>query len=260
MSSEKTTLSVVIPSYNEMSNFGRGVLEHVYSFLSELPYSWELILSDDGSKDGTQEKLDEFAKDRPHAKVLKNVHAGKGPTVAAGMLAASGKYRLFTDFDQSTPIEEVKRAVDHAQQGFDIVIGSREGEGSKRNKEPIHRHIMGRVFNLMVQILALRGIQDSQCGFKLFTGSATERLFTALFVYGETQERHDAFTGAFDVEILFLARKWGMKVYEMPVKWEHVESDRVNPIKDSVRMLRDILRIRYAWLTGKYAVKPVVNS
>lgn len=256
MSESKVLLSVVIPSYNEMNNLEKGVLESVYEFLSKQEYTWEIVLTDDGSKDGTKEKLAEFAKNRPEVRVINNRHAGKGPTVSAGMLAATGQYRLFTDFDQSTPIEEVNRALKFISQGYDIVIGSREGVGAIREKEPAHRHIMGRAFNLVVQVLALRGIQDSQCGFKLFSEKAVDQLFKALFVYGETQERKDAFTGAFDVEILFLARKWGFKVLEMPVKWAHVESDRVNPLKDSMRMLRDILLIRLAWLTGKYVLHP----
>ncbi len=252
MDEHTVELSVIIPSYNELKNVNNGVLDGVYQFLKLQPYTWELILSDDGSNDGTVQQLKQFSQNKPEVVIVENHHAGKGPTVSSGMLKAHGKYRLFTDFDQSTPIEEVSRALEFAKQGYEIVIGSREGAGAQRQKEPIHRHIMGRVFNTLVQVLALRGIQDSQCGFKLFSQNATEKLFTALSVYGKSQERHDAFTGAFDVELLFLARKWGVKVKEMPVKWRHVESDRVNPIKDSVRMLRDIFRIRLAWAKGKY--------
>ncbi|MEO8581150.1 MAG: dolichyl-phosphate beta-glucosyltransferase [Patescibacteria group bacterium] len=255
MSEASITLSVVIPSYNEMKNLKKGLLDQVHDFLSKQSYSWELILTDDGSTDGTVDQLKAFAERKSHVKVLQNRHSGKGPTVSAGMLTAEGKYRAFTDFDQSTPIEEVNRAMDLIKKGYDVVIGSREGEGAKRDEEPFYRHLMGRVFNFFVQLLALRGIQDSQCGFKMFSDSATKKLFTALFVYGETQERKDAFMGAFDVEILFLARKWGLKLKEMPVEWRHVESDRVNPLKDSVRMFRDILRIRFAWAAGKYTLK-----
>lgn len=253
MSEQAITLSVVIPSYNELKNLQKGILDDVYGFLSQQTYSWELVLTDDGSKDGTLEQLKKFAENKPEVKILANHHAGKGPTVTSGMLSAIGKYRLFTDFDQSTPISEVNIALDAIQKGYDIVIGSREVEGAKRNKEPLHRHIMGRVFNTIVQVTALRGIQDSQCGFKMFSDVATQKLFLSLVVYGNSKQRKDAFTGAFDVEILFLARKWGMKIKEIPVLWEHVESDRVSPIKDSLRMLRDILRIRIAWISGKYS-------
>lgn len=246
-------LSVVIPSYNEMNNIKRGVLDEVYDFLKKQDYTFEIVLTDDGSTDGTLKELRKFAEKKEEVRLLENHHAGKGPTVASGMLAARGQYRLFTDFDQSTPISEVNRALPLLN-GAQIVIGSREGEGAKRAKEPIHRHIMGRGFNLLVQILALRGIQDSQCGFKLFTDQATVKLFSALVIYGGSNPRQDAFTGAFDVELLFLARKLGIKVVELPVEWKHHESDRVSPIKDSLRMLRDIVRIRIAWLTRQYKI------
>ncbi len=246
-------LSVIIPSYNEMRNIKRGVLEDVYSFLKKQDYSFEIVLTDDGSTDGTLAELRKFAEKREEVRLLENHHAGKGPTVSSGMLAARGEYRLFTDFDQSTPIYEVNRALEFMTEAA-IVIGSREGEGARRKKEPLHRHIMGRGFNLLVQALALRGIQDSQCGFKLFTAEATVKLFSALVIYGGNNPRHDAFTGAFDVELLFLARKIGLKVVEMPVEWAHHESDRVSPLKDSVRMLRDIVRIRLAWLGQQYKI------
>ncbi len=247
-------LSIILPSYNEAKNFHRNVLDDVYAYLQKQPYSWELVLSDDGSSDGTIELLEKFARGKENIAILKNAHAGKGPTVTKGMLAATGKYRLFTDFDQSTPLSEVVRALDCLRSDeSDIVIGSREVRGALRAKEPFHRHLMGRGFNLMVQLLAVPGILDTQCGFKLFSQRATEMLFPSLVIYGQDQQRSDAYTGAFDVELLFLARKKGLKVTEMPVQWAHFESDRVSPIKDSLRMFRDIIRIRIAWLTGQYA-------
>jgi dolichyl-phosphate beta-glucosyltransferase len=251
-------LSVVIPSYNEQRNFRRGVLDSVIDYLSLQSYDWEVVLTDDGSTDGTVNNLEEFvkknAKNFPHqVRLLKNIHAGKGPTVQAGMLAAQGEWRLFTDFDQSTPLAEVEKLFPFLQQNYDIIIGSRELSGAKREKEPIHRHIMGRGFNLLVQTLAIPGIYDTQCGFKLFSGEATEELFPKMFVYGKQMERHDAFTGAFDVEVLFLAKKYGYTIKEVPILWKHNETDRVNPMKDSLRMLRDIVRVRMASLRGKYA-------
>lgn len=246
-------LSVVIPSYNEMKNLQRGVLDHVLQFLRKQNFTWEIILTDDGSTDGTLQALKDFAQRDDRIVVVENAHAGKGPTVASGMLEAQGSYRLFTDFDQSTPIREVQRALEVMNDGYDVVIGSREVHGARRDEEPIHRHVMGRGFNFLVQLLALRGIQDSQCGFKLFTDQAAKKLFSSLHVYGDKEVRTDAFTGAFDVELLFLARKWSMKVFEMPIEWKHNETDRVDPVKDSLRMLRDIVRIRVAWFNGVYA-------
>lgn len=248
----KPFLSVIIPSYNEVKNIKRGVLSEVISFLKKQSYTWEVILSDDGSTDETPELLDSFAKNHNHVTVLHNPHAGKGPTVQSGMLAAKGEWRLFTDFDQSTPLAEIDKLWPPAQYGCQVVIGSREIQGAHRDKEPWYRHLMGRGFNFLVQTLAVPGIKDTQCGFKLFSSSAAEQLFGALVVYGRNKERSDAFTGAFDVEALYLAKKWCFPITEIPIMWKHYETNRVSPIKDSLRMLIDILKIRWADLLGKY--------
>lgn len=244
-------LSVIIPSYNEQNNLARGVLAEVLAYLNRQTYTWELILSDDGSTDGTAEQLAQFAKRHDQVKLLKNPHAGKGPTVAAGMLVAHGQWRLFTDFDQSTPIQEIEKLLTFTDQ-YQVIFGSREIKGAKRDQEPSYRHLMGRVFNLLVQILAVPGVSDTQCGFKLFSAQATTELFPKLQVYGRQPERTDAFTGAFDVELLFLARKNDFKLKEVPILWRHHATTRVNPLKDSIRMFWDIIRIRWARITGKY--------
>lgn len=249
--SNSVHLSVVIPSYNEMANLQRSVLPEIVTYLEQQDYSWEVILSDDGSQDGTLEKLQEFAAKHQAVKVLANPHKGKGPTVKTGMLAAQGSWRLFTDFDQSTPLKEVEKLLKHTEQA-QVIIGSREIPGALRDKEPFHRHLMGRVFNYLVRSLAVPKIYDTQCGFKLFSAEATEKLFRSLYIYGGEQERIDAFTGAFDVELLYLARKFGFKIMEVPILWQHYHSDRVSPIKDSLRMLKDIIKIRVADLVGKY--------
>lgn len=248
-------VSVVIPSYNEQKNIARGVLEDVLAYLQQQPYTWEIVLTDDGSTDGTQAYLQDFADHHEHVRCLLNAHGGKGPTVMAGMLAATGKHRLYTDFDQSTPLREIEKMWPYVNKGEDVVIGSRAVQGAKRDKEPWYRHLMGKGFNLVVQVFALPGILDTQCGFKLFSAEATERLFPQLVVY-RAKERQDAFTGAFDVELLYLAKKRGYSIAEVPVLWEHNESDRVSPIKDSIRMFMDILRIRWADLMGRYHEKP----
>lgn len=244
-------LSVIIPSYNEMKNLERHVLEEVIEYLERQSYSWEVILSDDGSTDGTVAALEAFAAKHAHVRVLQNIHAGKGPTVQSGMLAAKGTWRLFTDFDQSTPLAEVEKLFKFSQT-YQIMIGSREIAGALRDKEPWYRHIMGRGFNILVQMLAVPGIRDTQCGFKLFSAESTEQLFSALKVYGRAKARQDAFTGAFDVEVLFLARRAGYQIKEVPILWQHHETDRVSPIKDSLRMLHDIIRVRLAELSGAY--------
>lgn len=251
----KPFLSIIIPSYNEMQNLNRGVLDEVLAFLSKQKYEWELILSDDGSTDGTAQALDDFAKKNSqyNVKYLNNKHAGKGPTVTSGMLKATGEWRLFTDFDQSTPISEVNKLLEYTR-SHEIIFGSREMIGAKRDKEPIHRHIMGWGFNTLVRALAMPGILDTQCGFKMFSERAVNFLFPLLYVYGNKQKRKDAFTGAFDVELLYLAQKHKFNLREVPITWKHYHSIRVNPIKDSLRMLRDIILIRIADFQKKYEI------
>jgi len=248
----KPFLSVVIPSYNEMKNLKRGAILEVVEYLEKQNYSWEIILSDDGSTDGTVEELKKISKNNQHITLVENIHGGKAPTVKSGMLAAQGEWRLFTDFDQSTPINEVEKLLLEAKKGKDIVIGSREIKGAVRAKEPLYRHMMGRGFNFLVQTLAVPGIHDTQCGFKLLSAESTEELFPKLYIYGNRKRRSDAFTGAFDVELLFLAYKLGYSIEEVPIHWKHYETDRVNAVKDSVRMFADIIKIRLAAIQGKY--------
>lgn len=245
------TLSVIIPAYNELDNFNSGTLQTVETYLKKQTYKYEVIVVDDGSTDGTADKVADWIKDKTDWRLIRNPHAGKSKTVETGMLAATGRVRLFTDFDQATPIHEVEKVLHESNQGADVVIGSRELEGASRNKEPFIRHLMGRVFNLLVQIIALHGITDSQCGFKAFSDEATKDLFSRMVVY---KNRHvaDAYTGAFDVELLFLARKLGYTTAQVPVTWHYVDSSRVNPAKDSIRMLWDIFKIRFHYLLGHY--------
>lgn len=248
----KPHLSVIVPAYNEEKNFKAGKLAELYSYLQKQKYTFEILLVDDGSADTTLQLCRDFARGKAEVRVLGESHKGKAPTVTAGMMAALGELRLYTDFDQSTPISEVEKLLPFINNGYDIVIGSREIKGAKRDREPWYRHLMGRVFNLAVQTLTIRGIQDTQCGFKLFTDKATVTLFPKLKIYGGGRTRKDAFTGAFDVELLYLAQKLGFKIAEVPVHWKHFKTERVSPIKDSVRMFMDIVKIRFADLTRQY--------
>ncbi len=244
-------LSVIVPSYNEQKNLKRKVLFPLLAYLQKQSYDWELLLSDDGSTDGTIDALRQFAKQDDRIRVLANIHAGKAPTVTAGMLAAKGEWRLFADFDQSTPIAELEKLWPWTKQGFEVVIGSREIQGAIRDVEPWYRHLMGRVFNFVVETLTMLGVRDTQCGFKLFSGRATEALYPKLRVYGSQAVRKDAFTGAFDVELLYLAKKMKFPVKEVPIHWKHNPTDRVSPVRDSLRMFRDVFKIRITdWLQG----------
>ena len=246
-----TFVSIVIPAYNEADNFKAGKLEEVDTFLKQQAYPYEVIVVDDGSSDSTADLVKGWIKNKPAWRLLKNPHYGKSKTVSTGMLKAKGDIRVFTDFDQATPISEVTKVIDKYHQGYQVIIGSRQIKGASRQQEPLLRHVMGRVFNLVVRIIAVRNISDTQCGFKAFTAEATNDLFNRLVVY-KNHQAADAYTGAFDVELIFLARKRKYKITQIPVTWKYVNSTRVNPTKDSIRMFVDILKIRWAYLTGKY--------
>lgn len=248
---QKPYLSIVIPAYNEEPNFGQGLIEEVPKYLQKQKYDYEIIIVDDGSEDKTADLAQEFAKKEDNIKVIKNPHQGKAETVKTGVENASGKLILFTDFDQATPISEVEKLLPLFPQ-YDIVIGSRQIPGAKREKEPFHRHLMGLVFNILVQIIAVRGIWDTQAGFKCFKGEIAKPLFKKLKVYGQGKKVKGALVTAFDVELLFIAKKHGSKIKEVPIIWHHVATTRVNPIKDSIRMLRDVIKIRLNDIRGVY--------
>lgn len=244
-------LSVVIPAYNEASNFAAGKLKPVADYINSKNLSWEVIVVDDGSSDGSTNKIKSWVEAQPGWKFIANSHQGKAATVMAGMLAAKNEFTLFTDFDQATPISEVEKLMPFINKGYPVVIGSREVKGALRQHEPWFRHLMGKVFNYLVKLVAIQGIADTQCGFKIFERQTARDLFSRLKVYQPRAEKH-AFTGAFDVELLFIANCLGLKIAEVPVHWQHQPTTRVNPLRDSVRMFFDVLKIRWAAVIGQY--------
>lgn len=244
-------LSIIIPAYNEKINFQKGTLDGMLKLLTKFNFSWEVILVDDGSRDGSVEILERFVNAHKGIKLIKNIHTGKAGTVARGVIEAKGNFILFTDFDQATPITEFEKLKPYLENGFQVVIGSREVAGSKREREPFYRHLMGKGFNFGVKLIAVRGFSDTQCGFKAFKADMAKKLFKKLQVY-RPREIASAFTGAFDVEILFIAQKMKLKIAEVPIHWKHVETSRVNPLKDSVHMAWDVVKIRLYDLIGRY--------
>lgn len=248
---EKPYLSVVVPAYNEEPNFQKGTIDQVPQYLSKQNYTYEVIIVDDGSEDATAQLAAEFAKKHKNIRVIKNPHQGKAETVKTGVVNAKGELVLFTDFDQATPISEVEKLLPLFPQ-YDIVIGSRQLPGAKREKEPIYRHLMGLGFNLVVQVIAVRGIWDTQAGFKCFKVETAKKLFGKLRVYGAAHRVKGALVTAFDVELLFLAQKMGYKIKEVPIAWHHVATTRVSPLKDSLRMFRDVVKVRLNDLAGVY--------
>jgi dolichyl-phosphate beta-glucosyltransferase len=253
------TLSVIIPAYNEERRLP-PTLDEIARYLHRAPYASEIIVADDGSEDRTVAVAEEFCRGLPadgaqlSMRILRNRHHGKGYQVRSGMLAARGKYVLFTDADLATPIEEWEKLQPYLEAGDEVVIGSREGMGAHRIGEPRYRHMMGRVFNTIVRLIALGGIHDTQCGFKAFTHAAAQRIFGALRLYGDdAREVRGPAVTAFDVEVLFLARKWGYRIREVPVTWRYQEGTKVDPVADTRRMFADVLKVRWNAMRGWYA-------
>lgn len=247
----KPYLSIVIPAYNEETNIRLGALDKVVRFMDDLSYSWEVLLTDDGSTDGTKGLLDEFALSNPGFRVIHSIHQGKALTVIAGTLAAKGEIVLFTDLDQATPIGEIEKLLPWFKKDFDVVIGSRS---NKREGAPLTRRVMARGFMILRSLfLGLHGIADTQCGFKAFRQHVARDIFGRLKLYRDHREVEGSMvTAGFDIEVLFLARKLGYAIKEVPVEWHYVETRRVNPIKDSWQGLLDIVRIRVNSICGLY--------
>ncbi len=240
-------LSVVIPAYNEEKVLLPS-LEKIHRYLSSRNISFEILPVDDGSLDRTNELALDFAEQHPECRPLRNpVNRGKGHSVRHGIEEARGEVILFSDADLSTPIEETEKFLDALDSGADVVIGSRDLPGSDvRVHQPWYRETMGRVFNRIVRMIVIRGIVDTQCGFKAFRRSTILPLLPLLRI-----ERY-----SFDVEMLFVARRRGLEIREIPVIWINCIDTRVDALRDSIRMFVDLLRIRYYHLSGRYRLPP----
>jgi dolichyl-phosphate beta-glucosyltransferase len=237
-------LSVVIPAYNEAGRIGPA-LRRVLDYLDAQPYEAEVLLVSDGSWDRTIGEVRAVAGDRPNVVVLDNrINRGKGFSVRRGVLGSGGRFVLFSDADLATPIEEVEKLLAFLQNGYNVAIASRGLPDSDiRVRQPLWRQSMGRVFNVFVQQLALPGIRDSQCGFKCFPREVAQRVFSL--------QRIERF--GFDVEVLWIARKLGYRIAEIPVTWIDHPVSKVHPVRDSIRMLVDLLRIRFNDRRGVYS-------
>jgi glycosyltransferase involved in cell wall biosynthesis len=234
-------VSVVIPAYNEARRLG-ATLATVAAFLGTQPFRWEIRVVDDGSMDGTAAVAEDFASREPRVVVQREPHRGKGGAVKAGLLKAKGHFSFICDADLSMPIEEILRFLPPAAPPFDIAIGSREGVRARRVGEPMYRHLMGRLFNRGVQWLVLPGIEDSQCGFKMFTADAVHSVFPHVTVDG----------WAFDVEVLAIARARGLRIIEVPIEWHYRAESRLSMMRDGWEMLKELLRIRLRAARGSY--------
>lgn len=220
-----------------------GSLEKVAAYLAAREYEAEVIVVENGSTDDTAALVDAFVRQHPGVAMLRLPRPAKGAAVRAGVLAATGRYRFLCDADLAMPIEQVARFLPPALDSVDIAIGTREGEGAHRYQEPFYRHIMGRVFNTIVRAVAVRGINDTQCGFKCFTAEAAQQLFP--------RQRVGGF--GFDLEILFLAQRRGMRIVEVPIDWYHQADSKVRPVQHTLSMLAETASVRWNYWRGRYA-------
>lgn len=235
-------LSLVIPAYNEQARLPYTLAEIEHYICGE-NLDCEVIVVDNGSRDATSVVVQQAAVRFPRLRLLRTDRRGKGLAVRTGVLAAQAPVVVFADADLSWAVEDLTRIgsmVDERR--APVVIGSREGFGARRIGEPIYRHLMGRVFNGVVQALAVPGIEDSQCGFKAFSRDAAHAIFG--------RQRIDGF--GFDVEVLYLARRLGYPIRVVPLRWEHKENSRVAPVRDTLLMLSDVVRVRFSGWRGLY--------
>jgi glycosyltransferase involved in cell wall biosynthesis len=238
-------LSIVIPAYNEENRLPK-TLDQVLSFLSSQEYSSEVIVVDNASQDNTFNLAKEFAHQVPPGsptfQVIQETTRGKGAAVRSGMEVAEGEYRFMCDADLSMPITEINRFLPPILSGFDIAIASREAPGAIRFDEPHYRHLVGRVFNAQIRLLALPKLQDTQCGFKCFRAAVAEDLFRSQTING----------WSFDVELLFIAQRRGYRIFEIPIPWFYNPESKVSVLRDSFQMGIDILKIRLNGMRGIY--------
>lgn len=236
-------LSVIIPAYNEEQRLS-ATLQSVHDFCSAHAGTFEILVVDDGSHDGTLELIDNFSKVHPEVRPLSyHPNQGKGHAIRKGILAARGDLLLIDDADGSSPIEELERLKDGIAYGADIAIGSRAKPDESRKVEALaHRKLIGNTFNLIVQRLLLPGIYDTQCGFKLFKSAVAKDIFSVATI--------DGF--GFDVEVLYIARLRGYRTVEVPINWHNVGGSKVNVLVDSPKMLLDVLAISLSSLFGRY--------
>ncbi len=238
---QKPFLSVIIPAYNEERRLATS-LEQIKQYFSVQPYASEVIVVDDGSTDHTASIVEEFIPQDASLRLVRAAHGGKGHACKQGVLASRGQWLFLCDSDLSMPIEDFAKFIPFLQSGCDIAIASRELPDSRRYGEPKYRHLMGRVFNWLVRTLAVHNIQDTQCGFKCFRSDAARDIFKTQTING----------WGFDVELLFVAQKRGYRISEVPIDWYYRSHSKVNPVRDTVNMFREVWKVRLNDWQGYY--------
>ncbi|MBP7689480.1 MAG: glycosyltransferase family 2 protein [Thermoflexales bacterium] len=234
-------MSIIIPAYNEERRLPTS-LDQVDRFVAAQPYPIEVVVVNNNSRDATRRIADEFAAQHAYVRVLDQPRQGKGAAVQKGMLAGAGEYLFICDADFSMPVDEISKFMPPNADHYDVAIASREVPGARRVDEPQYRHLMGRVFNLIVRVLAIPKIQDTQCGFKVFRRQAARDVFALQTIDG----------WGFDVEVLFIALKHGYQLLEVPITWYYKPQTKISPLRDSINMVLEVMRVRLNGWRGKY--------
>jgi glycosyltransferase involved in cell wall biosynthesis len=248
---EAPTYSIILPAYNESARIA-ATLETILAHATQNNWNVEIIVVNDGSSDNTAEIVCEYARKHAVLRLLENPgNRGKGYSVRNGMLHAKGDILLFSDADLSSPIEEADKLFAAIARGADIAIGSRWVDTRLQiRRQPLYRRIFGRIFNLALRVSLGLCFKDTQCGFKAFTRRSARVIFPLQKI-----ERW-----GFDPELLYLAKKFGFTISEVPVAWSHREGTRIHPLRDGIRMLGELLKIRWYALTGNYAAPNAVSE
>ena len=254
---EAPSISLVIPAYNEAPRITETIRESI-SWLTRQPFVSELIVVDDGSDDATAALAEGALAAFPHGRLIRIAHGGKAAAVRVGMLAATGDQIAFSDADLATPLRYLSDLRGALAEGCDVAIGSREGVGARRVGEPPYRHLMGRVFNGLVRLLLIPGVQDTQCGFKLFRAEVARELLNRSRLYRDGgQTISGPRVTAFDVELLTIARLNGYRVCSVPVIWSYGEGSKVRPARDTWHNVRDVLDVWIGARRGQYRASKV---
>ncbi len=238
-----TMYSIVIPAYNESARITPS-LEKILAYIAEKRWDAEVLVVNDGSKDNTAEIVRRFAERNPIVRLIENPgNRGKGYSIRNGMLQARGDILIFSDADLSSPIYESARLIQAIESGADVAFGSRWLEAdTQTERQPILRQIAGRAYNILLRIILGLNFKDTQCGLKAFTRDAADKIFT----------RQKIERWGFDPELLFIARKFKMKMVEIPVEWAHDDRSKINPVVDGFKMGMEMLKIRWNGITGRY--------
>ena len=242
-------ISVVIPAYNEERNLKKGVLDEVGNYLENKGFNFEAIIVDDGSSDRTVEFIKKYVAKNKNFRLIQNSHGGKAKAVMTWMQDANGEIILFTDMDQATPINQIEKVIPQFERGFDIVIGSRQG----RKGAPFVRKLAAWGFSVLRGIILGLPFKDTQTGFKAFSKTSVDKIIPKIRnEWGVVHFRGGAVNAGFDVELLYLAKKYGFKISEVIVEWKYVDTERVQVVKDAMAAIYDMFRIRWNDLAGKY--------